>query len=428
MNYLERTLHQRIKNLFKPVQPEGLILTGIVGCGKTTLINKVVEELSDKYHTFSYTGDDLHFREAVTKDTKYLLSEIQAQTQKKALVFIDEVQKCESVFDAIKYAFDRGVSFIVSGSNPHFLKTAARQRLQRRGAFLNLAPFSLPEILAYKDLIPQNLENIFLKIIAEKQVKIPSTMDLTFNDEIKRTVEEYLQYGGLPLSYQTKNTAEKIEQIARVVERGFEAVMHDTSDARDIISIELAHLHSKELTYKTLFKQTGITKRDTVNDIVNALVGHGYLLKKKPLLFEKDRRTYLNTFSYIDPGLVSYLTGEVDLETARGQRVEGLVHAQLTQLVQEIPFKVQLNYFKPYTIDANGKTKFQPGEIDFVITQGKSHIPIEVKSSMRITDSETAMVRTFVKEHKCPFGVVLYAGVPQWRKEHKLLYWPYWLI
>jgi len=113
--------------------------------------------------------------------------------------------------------------------------------------------------------------------------------------------------------------------------------------------------------------------------VIDALINHGYLLKKKPLLIGEDRRSYLNNFSYIDPGIVTYLTGEELLEgdAERGFRMEGYLHNRLRQILQLKALKTQVNYYKPFTIDANDKMKYRAGEIDFVISMGKRMIPLE---------------------------------------------------
>ena len=429
MGYVKRQLQGQILEIFQGAEVEGLILAGIVGAGKTTLINEVLKELKDEYETFSFTGDEIYFRDNVARDTKWILEQVRADTPNKALVFIDEVQKSESIFDAVKYAYDGGISFIVSGSNPAYLNTIARKRLQRRGDFLTLPPLTLPEILAHEKLVPEGAIEVFHAILAEKKVTLPKSVKFSITPEIKEIRDNYLIYGGLPGAYETKSATKKMRTIKQVVERGFEAISRDTEDVTDLVRVELAHIHSRELTYKGMQKRVRVVKRDTINYIINGLVGHGYLHKKTPLIFERDRRSYLNIFAYADPGIVSYLTGKMEVTDSKGQRVEGIVHSQLNQIRQLLPTKTQLDYFKPYRITGTEKRlNFMDGEIDFVIAQGNSIIPIEVKSSTQITDSETALVRKFIAERKSPFGVILYAGVPQWRKEHKLLFWPYWLV
>src|SRR3990167_6672893 len=142
--YIPRELQGNILDIFSGSQKKGLILAGIVGCGKTTLVHEVLKNLGSRYEVFEFTGDDLKFRTAVAQDTTYLTKTIRSKTSRQnVLVFIDEVQKIEQAFDAIKYAYDQSnTSFIISGSNPDFLNTTARKRLQRRADFLLLTPFS----------------------------------------------------------------------------------------------------------------------------------------------------------------------------------------------------------------------------------------------------------------------------------------------
>lgn len=90
--------------------------------------------------------------------------------RKKALCFVDEVQKSEAVFDAIKVAWDGSIDFIVSGSNPEYLETQASMRLQRRSVRFDLKPLSLPEILKHAGLLGHDFslsknEDLFCSIL-----------------------------------------------------------------------------------------------------------------------------------------------------------------------------------------------------------------------------------------------------------------------
>lgn len=83
------------------------------------MIQSLLSELKEDFEIFQFSGDDIQFRNSVAKDSRYLLQQILSKTQKKTFVFVDEAQKSESVFDALKIAFDtHKISFVVSGSNP----------------------------------------------------------------------------------------------------------------------------------------------------------------------------------------------------------------------------------------------------------------------------------------------------------------------
>lgn len=433
MVYITRELQERIKETFDGPQISGLILAGIVGCGKTTLIGETLKELKGKYDVFQFTGDDTIFRNAVNQDTKFIHQQIRSQTQGGALVFVDEVQKSENIFDAIKYAFDESdISFIISGSNPDYLNTTAKKRLQRRADFLILEPFSMPEILAHRGLISFDEIRVFRDILTsdrENNFEEKINFGLAINDEILSATEQHLIYGGLPLSHLAKSKDTKLIEIQKVVERGFESISVDNEAASDTIKIELAKLHSKEFAYQGIFQKTGLRRRDIINRTVDQLINQGYLLRKKPFLLEEGRKSYLTVFSYIDPGIVTYLTGVTDLTNVRGPRIEGIIHARLYSIMKNhIPLKSSLSYYKPYTIDVNNKVKFKAGEIDFIFKCGPRVVPIEVKSSREMNAINVPLLEKFVHERKLPLGIVVYGGVPYWDKPRRILYWPFWLV
>jgi predicted AAA+ superfamily ATPase len=428
--YIYRELQQKIESHFDQDQAQGLILSGIVGCGKTTMIEAILKSWDSKFEIFRFTGDSTLFREAVRKDSEYLSNYIKEKTTKKALLFIDEVQKCEEVFDAIKFAFDKGkVSFIVSGSNPAYLATVARRRLQRRAELFIMLPFSLPELIANKKIISQKNLFEFERILWHESSLLKFNLpDLTIRNDITNIYKEYFIYGGLPLSVLSEKPDQKLTQIRLTVERGFELMSKENNSLDDTIRIELAHLHSKEFAYKNIFGKARIKSRDHVNQAIDQLINHGYLVRKRPLFLDENRTSYLSIFSYTDPGIVSYLTGEYNLDLVIGNRVEGYIHERLSALISNSPFKSSLHYFKPYTIDVNNKVKYQSGEVDFIFQHGRRIIPIEVKASLSLNNLDLSPIENFIKQNTVPFGIVIYGGVPYYDKKRKLLFWPFWLV
>lgn len=431
VSYIYRELQNKIKSYLTVKQPSGLILSGIVGCGKTTLIQKVLEDLRDQFNILIFSGDDVRFRKSIIDDSKYIFNEIGLSSvqKKQKLVFVDEVQKCEEIFDAIKYAFDHArVSFIISGSNPEYLSTVAKKRLQRRAEQFFMLPISLSEIAVNNKWLDSQIvtdfEAFLFHQIGIKQLL--SSAEITLPAELKLTLDLYSKYGGLPLVFKAINHEEKLREIRLVVERGFELLTTENNNISEITRVELANLHSKEFTYKNIMERTRVRKRDVINKNINDLLNHGYLIKKKPFLFEVSKTSYLSVYSYTDPGIVTYLNGE--LPENIGPQIEGYVHARLAYLIQNTVFKSDLFYFKPYTLDVNGNIKFQPGEIDFIIKTGRKFFPIEVKSSHNRDDIETELIERFVRDHKLDLGIVLYAGIAYWNSRAKILYWPYWAV
>jgi predicted AAA+ superfamily ATPase len=431
MSFIYRELKSKIESYLNEKQPAGIILSGIVGCGKTTLINKILDNLKDKYNIFTYSGDDVRFRKAIIDDSKYIFNEVGAITSKAVnhLVFVDEVQKCEEIFDAIKYAFDHAkISFIVSGSNPAFLSTVAKKRLQRRAEQFFMLPIGLCELCVNNNWLDfKSVKNIEYFLFNQKSIDdLLPLPEVTITPDLKVTLDLFFRYGGLPLVQKHSNLEEKLREIRLVVERGFDLLSVENNSISELVRIELSKLHSKEFTYKNIMERTRVRKRDIINENIDNLLNHGYLVKKKPLLFESTKTSYLSVFSYIDPGIVTYINGE--LPENIGPQVEGYIHARLAYLIQNTVYKSELFYFKPYVLDINGNVKFQPGEIDFVLKTGRKLMPIEIKSALNRSDFDTGLLEKFVRDHKLEAGILLYAGVPYWNKKTKILFWPYWAI
>lgn len=429
MPYLPRIIEPYIVKLFEnPSESRCLILAGIVGCGKTTLAASVLRQMEDRYATFTWTSDDVQMRRRMSDDTTSIHRMIRSQTTRPALVFIDEIQKCEEAFDAIKYAFDQGgISFIISGSNPGFLNTTARKRLQRRARFETLHPFSLSEIVSHETGGTPPPYDRLVELVGGQGwqwIRDMPPMDLT--PSIRKIMENYVRFGGLPGVYRQDAPEAKLAEIQSVAERGFYPLSDDLNALADIVRITLAEMNSREFTYKTLFQRARTDKRYKINAVVDDLINHGYLLKKTPRLFHESKASYLFVLSWIDPGFIHYFTGRDPWEDARGPTVESVVHAALARMAAMIPVRTAISYFKPYTLDVNKKVKYKPGEIDFLFEKGASIVPIEVKTTADIGSVDTGHLEIFLKERGSPYAVVFYGGVPYVDEKRRIVYYPVW--
>ncbi len=426
---IQREIMSYIRSILER-KPVGIILSGIVGCGKTTLIEQILSKLSDQDSVFRFTGDDTYFRSQLHLNSRHITDTIRSKTQKRPFIFVDEVQKSEDIFDAIKIAFDElGATFIISGSNPDFLDTVARKRLQRRAHAITLYPFSLPEILSHLGLIDiEESSNELKRILFEKKTCEVKNLQLTLSKKIESVYEKYLCIGGLPLAWLAKNEKEAMQQIQLTIERGFDPLLKDTNNISDVIKIYLAENHSREFTYQGLFQKIALRSRDTVNGVINELIHHGYLLSKKPLFVDENRKSYLINYSWIDPGIISYLNSFPQSDSEKGFRVEGIIQTRLMHHLEQEPTTNELGYYKPYVVDVNNKTKFLPGEIDFLLKIYRRIIPMEVKLTSEIKNIDTNLLTRFIGRYKTPFGIIFYGGVPFADKHKKIIYWPWWLV
>lgn len=426
--YIPRILESTVLELFSGKGPKGLILSGIVGCGKTTLVQRVLETLKSHYSVFSFTCDDVQFRAQLIENTSFLHTHVRSQTTQRALVFIDEIQKCDEVFDAIKYAYDQGkVSFIISGSNPAYLGTNARKRLQRRAHFLTLHPLSLFEILSHAKKLPATSYQKVVDLFSGEGFRwIKGLGGITLTKSLQSVVNDYGEFGGLPLAWLAERRKARLQELQTVAERGFSPTSSDADAFSDIARVAIAELNSREFTYTTIFQKARTTKRHKINTVIDELINHGYIFKKTPHLFHASKISYLFVLSWVDPGLVHYYLGQSPWTDNRGFTIESMVHTALTRIAGLIPTKSAIYYYKPYTIDTNNKVKYQPGEVDFLFQVGSKFIPIEVKATSDIQSIDTSLLKGLMEEHHMDYGIVCYGGVPHVDTKARIIYWPYW--
>ncbi len=423
-----------LKSILLSKSSHGVILPGIVGCGKTYLLGQVCRDLGQEgYRLFQYEGDDSKFRARVRGSSTCILDDIKSSGADKPFVFVDEVQKEPEIFDAVKLAHDKSAAkFAVSGSNPAFLRTIASDKLQRRAQVVPQFPLSMQEILAHNQLCDDGVCRDFLNIISDPQdLSTYKPVRPKLVDEITAVVKRYLVVGGLPQAWLASDLKSAMTVVKLVAESGITETYQTTIAADDEIRQFLADRNSQEFTYKGVQQSLRTTKRTVVDRVIDHLMNHGYLFKKTPYLdaVSTTHSTYFATYSWVDPGLVSYYSTTTPSSQELGFRLESYVHTRLVDYLAQIPQKSSLYYYKPFTIKpSNDALSFGPGEIDFVIKIGRAVIPVEVKMTARHAEIDTGLLEDFVKKYGSKFGIVLYGGSTIVDLDRKILFLPYWSI
>ena len=412
----------------------GVILPGIVGSGKTHLLGDLCRDLETQgYQLFQYEGDDSKFRARVRASSSCILDDIRSSGSGKPFIYVDEVQKEPEIFVAVKLAHDKlSLKFVVSGSNPAFLRTIASDRLQRRALVVPQFPLSMQEILEHHQLCDDGVYNDFLGILSDP--KDLSTFVLSrpkLVEEVTAIAKGYLVVGGLPQAWLAPDLKSAMTAVKLVAERGITETYQTTIAADDEVRQFLANRNSQEFAYKGVQQSLRSTKRTIVDRVIDHLMNYGYLFKKTPFLdtFTSTHSTYFATYSWVDPGLVSYYTSAVPTAQELGFRLESYIHTRLVHYLAQIPQKSSIYYYKPFTIKpSNNALSFGPGEIDFVIKLGRTLIPIEVKMTTKHAEIDTSLLEDFVQKYQAKFGIVLYGGSSFVDLNKQIIYLPFWGI
>ena len=429
MEYIPRKLEPILIDYLQDDLPRGVIIAGLIGVGKTTLITHALQILSREFKTFNYTGDDIQFRRSVAEDTRFLIKDIRSKTNERALIYVDEIQKTPEILDALKLAHDEeNMSFIVSGSEPGFLIREVNHRLQRRAMVFHLFPLSINEIYSNQNMceeVPMESWNAILNGVAPDHL-----LDVKGDwQDIYEDFSRFRATGTIPLVYREKTLLRKRQALASIIERGYYPINNLTQEQFDIIQTELARLNNREFAYQTIFRKTRINRRDKINAAINYLMDQGMLTSKRRKLFHEARLSYHVIYSFVDAGLASYLQrGDKLAQPDNGYDLESLVFSQLRNLNNISKYPLNFSYFTPYYVTPSGQVKYKDGEIDFLMDTGSNIIPVEVKATAEINRIDISILKTFMKEQNVPFGIVFYQGAPWVDKTTQLYYLPIALL
>lgn len=429
MKYIPRQIEPEIIRYLHSGSPRGIILAGIIGVGKTTLVKHIIEKMKTSCVCFTFSGDDLKFRQEIAADTTYLLKTIRSKTSDRALVCIDEIQKTPEILDAVKLAFDEeNISFIVTGSQPQYLLNQARQRLQRRARAFHLYPFSLNEIYSASSLCDHISPALWMNLL---EGDLPDSLLEQKGDwlSIYDDFQKYRLFGTIPLVHQEKTKEEKLFAIANIINRGYQPIAGLTQLEEDTILSEIARLNNREFTYQTVLNKTRMKRREKINAVIEFYIQNGILLRRSRKLFADHKQSYHVIYSFVDPGLVYFICPPPeDSKTDNGFDLESIVHTQINNWQNYYHFPLSLHYYVPYYVTPSGQIKYKPGSIDFLIETRNSIIPIEVKTTNNLNHISTPIIEDLIRSGRSKYGIVFYQGAPWFNKKRNIYYLPLALL
>jgi len=428
MEYVERKIDSEVFDYLDDDEPRGVILSGIIGVGKTTLAQRLAEDLKKRFKIFNFTGDDIRFRQSVADDSYFLIKSIRSQTNERVMVIVDEIQKTPEILDSIKLAFDEeNISFIVTGSEPQYLLSEAKKRLQRRARSFYIYPLGLNEIYSGKKLCDRITIDKWSDLLSGKP---PDILLKAKGDwaEIRRDFSIFRYYGTIPLVFKEWSSKLKLISLANIIDRGYVPIQGIRQEEADTILYELAKLNNKEFKYQTILNKTRFKRREKINKVIDFYISNGILARKKRKLFIDKKSSYHIVYSFVDPGLAFYITKDEDRGNSNGFDLESIVFSQLNNWRNFPLFNFKVSYFTPYMVTPSEQIKYKDGEIDFIVESGETLIPIEVKANNKINNIDVPLLKNFIRSGRSDFGIVFYLGAPWLDKRNKIYYLPIALL
>ena len=278
---------------------------------------------------------------------------------------LDEVQRCPELLSYLQTFVDRDGRmglFILTGSQQFGLMSRITQSLAGRTAFIELLPFSVPE-LSRAGKLPQNSDSAlcsgFYPPLYDREVSAHNWFSAYITAYIERDVRQILKI-------------QELETFQRFVR---------------ICAARTGQL----LNMSSLATECGIT-HNTVKAWISVLEASYiiFLLRPHHVNFNK-RLVKMPKLYFYDVGLVSSLLGirsseQMNIHHLRGNIFETFVIAELVKSQFNMGEKSNIYFWR----DNNGN------EVDVIAETGASLMPIEIKSGKTLTRESFAGIEKWL--------------------------------
>ncbi len=409
---IQRQLSDQLLRSLK--RKEVTIIIGARQVGKTTMVQKVLGELSKKGEKVIFLNLDFEEDATYFSSQQSLLYKIQLEFgQEAGFVFIDEIQQKEDAGRFLKGIYDQGLpyKFVVTGSGSLELKEKISEALTGRKLLIEMPTVSFIEFIDYKThyKYSERLE-LFCEIEEGK---------------LELLLEEYLRFGGYPKVITEQGVTSKREVMDEIF------TSYITKDISYLLGVRVPDKFVKMIkllavqaggiiNYSQLCNDTGLTL-DTVKNylwyaeqtFIIDLIKPYYTNAKKELT--KSPTVYFN-----DTGMCYF-----------GQGVYGQSRMQNSGFIfQNFVYTLLKQRFKKGVDKVNYWRTKDKAEVDFVVHQEGKVIPIEVKCSQLKKPAITRSYRSFINKYNPEIGYVVNLTLKEDLKigETMVHFVPYWKL
>ena len=416
--------------------------------GKSTLMYQTINYLLEKQNVDAkrillFSGDDpsLFFNEndklsnVLEMYFNEILEENVSKLTDKVYIFIDEIHFIKNWQNYLKTYFDRkyNIKFIITGSSSMHLFKGANESMLGRIENIYVLPLTFNQFMNfYMTYISKDVDIEIPKIDLNNMDKsIKKLEDIYYNQDLKvkiqRILKKYILVGGYPEYFEIKDIDVWQKQLTEdIITRGI------YKDILTIYNIKSPEILEKLLYYiaannSQAFAYSGIASTFGI-DTVTIMTYLGYL---KQAFLINILENYSNNIakvirtnkklSILDNGIQNSLLKQKNIDNdLAGHIVEAMVDFDFRLLCE------RENYKQFYYRNSDKE------EIDIIIDRNIDIIPIEVKYTNQIENSDIKAINKFIEENqdkeinKAKFGIVITKDIL--KKEENLYFIPYWLL
>ncbi|MFA5776863.1 MAG: ATP-binding protein [Parcubacteria group bacterium] len=379
---IRRKLFDELKNNLKT--KEILLIVGPRQAGKTTLMNKLRIFLEEKGEKSVFLNLDFEKDAASFVSQDALVRKLELELGKeKGFVFIDEIQRKENAGLFLKGIYDMELpyKFIISGSGSLELKEKIHESLAGRKRIFELSTVSFEEFVNFKTNYKYSQKlNDFFSIENETSLSL---------------LNEYLNFGGYPRVILESMLAEKNRTISEIFRSYTEKDIAYFLGANKIEKFGLlikllADQSGKIINYSELAKETGISFQTLKNYLWYAektfsirTISPYFKNKRKEITRSPLAYFYDLGFRNFSLGLFGNLAQPDQLGFVFQNLVANRLHEKIANTAKNLGFWRTLD----------------KAEVDFIISEGKSALPVEVKYSRLKKPQITRSLGNFIKAY-----------------------------
>jgi len=383
MNIIKRKIFNEVKEHLN--KKEISLIVGPRQVGKTTIMKELKNYLEVQGKKLLFLSLDYESDSAFFNSQEDLLRKIKLELgNEKGFVFIDEIQRKENAGVFLKGIYDLGLpyKFIVSGSGSLELKEKINESLAGRKRDFFMDPVDFEEFVDFKT-----------------EYKYKGRLKEFFEIEKQKSfnfLKEYMNFGGYPMVIleETENEKRKtIDQIFRsCIEKDISYLLKlDRIDAFVLMIKILASQTGQRVNYSSLATQTGLS--------VPSLKKYLWYAEKvfiirtaQPFFTNKQKEITKSPIVYfIDLGLRNFslnMFGRIENNEQMGLIFQNFIYNRINREITETLKNV--NFWRTR----------EGAEVDFIIRDGLSLLPIEVKFSNFLKPEVSRSLRNFINEYK----------------------------
>lgn len=395
------------ENIISRLNHEQIVaLTGARQTGKTTLCEMQLPRQLDLPFTY-ISFDDPDERLRFQRSAVQILESITTP-----LVVLDEVQKIPQLFDPLKFVVDREREkpaserkrFVLTGSSQLLMMKSIRETLAGRVALSQLYPFSLFELTGGGQ--PPLLSRIWQNqaISPEDAAGLPLISPQKLRT-LRAVRDEHQKWGGYPPVWRRTGETSRLNWLKDYRKTYLE---RDIADVGQVANIDTFALAQKLLCSRSanLFSISEVSRDlgvavNTVKRYLELLTMSFQCVLLPPWHENVSKRLVKSPKLFFpDVGLNRVIAGELSIN--QGAAYESWLCAELFKWKQLQPVEPELYFYRT----AAGL------EVDFLLVGRQGILPIEVKSSQRVTAVDGRSVETFMVGHPdvAKIGLVVYPG------------------